>query len=133
MTMELIKITPGKERAKSIVKMASLIEERIKLQERKTMGSLILADYYEVLKELITALLFVDGFKTLSHKDLIDYLSQNYKEFSIHELQLLDDLRVLRNRITYEGFNAPNSYLERNEKAFKQVITKLRSLLKKRL
>jgi len=32
--MELIKITPDKEKASSILKMVSLIKERIKKQER---------------------------------------------------------------------------------------------------
>jgi hypothetical protein len=37
----------------------------------------------------------IDGYKTLSHKDLIDYIKEKYKEFSIRELSVLDDLRVL--------------------------------------
>ena len=64
--MDLIKITPDKE--------------RIKLQDRKRMTALILSDYYEIIKELSTALLLLDGYKTLSHKDLIDYVNTNYKE-----------------------------------------------------
>ncbi len=62
--------------------MISLIEERIKLQNRKRMTALIISDYYEIIKELLTALLLLDGYKTLSHKDLIDYIEKNYKEFS---------------------------------------------------
>ena len=45
--MDLIKITPNTERAKNILAMVSLLESRIKLQDPKTMSSLILADYYE--------------------------------------------------------------------------------------
>ena len=68
------------------------------------MAALIISDYYEIIKEMITAILLLDGCKTLSHKDLIDYLKENYKEITSHELSLLDELRVLRNRIAYEGF-----------------------------
>ena len=131
--MEIIKITPDKQRAKSILNMVYLLEKRIQLQDRKTMNSLILADYYEVIKELITAILFVDGYKTLSHKDLFEYLSNKYKEFSSHEISLLDDLRILRNRIAYEGFNAPSIYLERNEDNFKSIIKKLKNLLENKI
>lgn len=102
--MELIKITPDKEKAKSILKMISLLKERIKKQEKEKMTALIIADYYEIIKELLTAILLVDGYKTLSHKDLIDYLKKKYKEFSSHEISILDELRILRNRISYEGF-----------------------------
>jgi hypothetical protein len=131
--MELIKITPDKEKARSIVKMVSLIKERIKIQERDKMAALIIADYYEIIKELITAILLIDGYKTLSHKDLIDYLKEKYKEFSIHEISVLDDLRVLRNRIAYEGFFIEPSYLERNEPLFKEIIRKLENLIERKL
>jgi hypothetical protein len=131
--MELIKITPDKEKARSIVKMVSLIKERIKKQERDKMAALIIADYYEIIKELITAILLIDGYKTLSHKDLIDYIKEKYKEFSIHEISVLDDLRVLRNRIAYEGFFIEPSYLERNEPLFKEIIRKLENLIERKL
>jgi len=131
--MELIKITPDKEKARSILKMVSLIKERIKKQERDKMAALIIADYYEIIKELITAILLIDGYKTLSHKDLIDYLKEKYKEFSIRELSVLDDLRVLRNRIAYEGFFIEPSYLERNEPLFKEMIRKLENLIERKL
>jgi len=131
--MELIKITPDKEKARSILKMVSLIKERIKKQERDKMAALIIADYYEIIKELITAILLIDGYKTLSHKDLIDYIKEKYKEFSIRELSVLDDLRVLRNRIAYEGFFIEPSYLERNEPLFKEIIGKLENLIERKL
>jgi len=131
--MDLIKITPDKERARNILSMISLIEERIKLQNAEKMTALILSDYYEITKELITAILLVDGYKTLSHKDLIDYIKENYKEFSQHEISVLGDLRVLRNRIAYEGFQIEKSYLNRNEDLFKSIILKLKKTLEKRI
>lgn len=130
--MDLIKIARDNEKAKSIIKMVSLIEERIKTQDKDKLAALIVADYYEVIKELITALLLTEGYKTLSHKDLIDYL-KNYKEFNHFELAILDDLRVLRNRITYDGFFVESSYLKRNEENIKKIIDKLKGLLNKKL
>jgi len=126
--MDLIKITPDNEKARSILKMTELIEERINNQDRKKMGALITADYYEILKELITAVLLMDGYKTLIHRDLIEYLREKYKEFSSYELSFLDDLRVLRNRISYEGFFIEPSYLGRNESLLKSLILKLKKL-----
>lgn len=131
--MELIKITPDKEKARNILKMISLIEERIKLQDKKKMAALIIADYYEVIKELITAILLIDGYKTLSHKDLVDYLKEKYSEFSMNEITILDDLRILRNRIAYEGFFTEPSYLIRNESLFKMIIQKLNALIEGKL
>lgn len=127
--MDLIKITPDKEKAINISKMVSLIEERIKTQDRKKMAALIIADYYEIIKELITAILLTDGYKTLSHKDLIDYLKEEHSDFTAHEISNLDDLRILRNRVAYEGFFIEPSYLNRNELLFKTIIQKLKNLV----
>lgn len=123
---------PDKEKARSILKMTSLIEERIKIQNRKKMAALIIADYYEMIKELITAILLLDGYKTLSHKDLIDYIGK-YHEFSSYEISILDDLRILRNRIAYEGFFVDFSYLDKNEHLFKEIIKKLKDFVNKRV
>ena len=131
--MDLTKITPDKERAKSILKMVKLIEERIKLQDKKKMAALILSDYYEIIKELLTALLLLDGYKTLSHKDLIDYINLNYKEFTEHEISFMHNLRVMRNRIVYEGLFVENTYLERNEKNIKNIVKKLKEVIKTKL
>ena len=131
--MNLIKITPDKERVRSILKMISLIEERIKLQNKPKMAALVLADYYEVIKELLTALLLIDGYKTLSHKDLIDYLEEYYNNFNKHEIVFMHDLRAMRNRIIYEGLFVDLSYLERNKTSIKKIIEKLKNLIKNKL
>lgn len=124
--MDLIKITPNKERVKSILKMINLLEERIKSQNKDKFYSLILSDYYEIIKELITAVLLSDGFKTFSHKDLIDYLKINYKHFDNYELEIIDKLRILRNRIIYEGFEGEPSHLKNNVYLYIQIISKLK-------
>ncbi len=131
--MDLIKITPDKQKAKSILKMVSLIEERIRTQDRERMAALIVSDYYEILKELITAILLIDGYKTLSHKDLVDYLKEKYTKFSTNEISNLSDLRMLRNRITYEGYFVEPSYLKRNELLFKTLISKLKIVIGEKL
>lgn len=127
--MELIKITPDKEKANSILNMSALIEKRIKLQDRQKMAALIVADYYEIIKELITVLLLVDGYKTLSHKNLVSYLESNYSVFTDDEIVFLNNLRILRNRIAYEGFSVEKSYLTRREKYFIKIIGKLKKLV----
>lgn len=127
--MDLIKISPDKERAISIFKMTSLLEERIKSQNKSKMAVLIVSDYYEIIKELITAILLTEGYKTLSHKDLIDYLKDKYSQFTANEISILDDLRILRNKITYEGFLIEVPYLNRNEHLFKDIINKLKDIL----
>lgn len=132
--MDLIRISPDKEKARNILKMVSLLKERVnKEKEKEKMTALVIVDYYEMLKELITALLLIDGYKTLSHKDLIEYLKEREKEFDTGEISVLDDLRVLRNRVAYEGFMIEPSYLIRNENLFKGLIKRLGELVENRL
>ena len=111
-----------------MLRMVLLIEERIKKENRERFVSLIICDYYEIIKELITSILLIDGYKALSHKDLIDYLGENYKEINEKEIDLIDNLRIFRNRISYEGFEIDKDYLTRNESGYIQIIKKLKDL-----
>lgn len=131
--MELIRITADKEKARNILKMVSLIEERMMKQDRKKMAALIISDYYEIIKEIITAILLIEGYKTLSQKDLIEYIKLNHKKCTMHEISILDNLRVMRNRVAYEGFFIEPSYLDRNEASFRIIIGKLKNLTEKKL
>lgn len=125
--MELIKVTPNQERARSILHMVSLLEERITLQNKEKMAALVTVDYYEIIKELLTAVLLLEGYKTLSHKDLFEYVQEKHgKMFDRQEMLLLDELRVLRNRVSYEGFEIHPSYIKRNENKLKEIIQKLK-------
>lgn len=131
--MNLIKITKDKERVKQILEMVNLIEDRIKIQNKIKFASLILSDYYEIIKELITGLVLVEGYKILSHKELIDYLKLKPQIFEVKEIASIDKLRILRNRIMYEGKGIPLSYLISNEPYYVKIIKKLKSLIKERL
>ncbi len=130
---KVLKISPDFERAKSILKMTELIEKRINIQPEDTFSALILADYYEVIKELITAIMFIDGYKTLSHVKLFAYLKKNYDNFSEFEVELMNQLRILRNKICYEGFLSQEGILEMNENDYKKIILKLKNIVKNKL
>ena len=94
----IFRIEKSVNRADSLKKMS---EERLEDIKSETKTYKIIEEYYEIIKELITALMYADGFKTLSHKSLIYYLEKNYKEFDKGEIILIDGLRKLRNNITY--------------------------------
>jgi len=71
MSEEIFTISKNLIRAKALKEMA---EERLEDIKREEKVYKIVEQYYEVIKELITALMYCDGFKTLSHKMLIFYL-----------------------------------------------------------
>ncbi len=129
-----MKIKPDKERARSLVKLAILRYKKIKTFDEEKESSLIIEGYYETAKELITAILFIDGYKTLSHKDLIEYLSLNFKiNFSVLEISLLDQLRKLRNNIVYYGVFVEPSFVKRNSKHISNLISILFDICDKKL
>ncbi len=93
-------------------------------------------EYYEVIRELITVILLLDGYKTHgegAHKKLIEYMEKNYAEFRGHEISLIDDLRLIRNKIAYNGFFVTDDYLDRKRQEILTLIDKLRIIIYKKL
>ena len=126
MSEEIFKVTPNTIRATALLKMA---KDRLGDISKETKTYKIIEQYYEVIKELITAIMYADGFKTLSHKSLIYYIQQNYKEFTKEETILADELRKLRNNIVYYGQTIDKSFLINKEKLIIQIINKLIKLV----
>lgn len=124
----VLKVSPDKEKAKNLFKMIQSILERIENTDKKKFTSLIVSDYYEVIKELITAILIAEGIKTLSHKRLIEE-TREFKEINEWEYYLMDEFRIVRNKINYDGFFIEYDFLERKEKNIKLLIKKLSKIL----
>ncbi len=132
----LIKTAPDREKAKSILKMVETTLEMIETIDSNKFTSHVVKEYYEVLRELISVILLLDGYKTQgegAHKKLIEYLEKNYGDFRGYEISLIDDLRVIRNKIAYNGFFVQDDYLERKRKDILILIEKLRVIIYKKL
>jgi hypothetical protein len=84
--------------------------------------------YYEIIKELVGAVLILDGLKAVgeyAHKDAIDYL-KNYKEFSEKDIFFMNDLRIKRNNSSYEGKKIDPSYLKNKKNIITEIIERLK-------
>lgn len=90
-------------------------------------------EYYEIIKELITSLMYIDGFKTLSHKLLVEYLFKNYNQFDKEEFIIADELRILRNNILYYGQKVDSVFLKNRESQIKKIIAKLIKICEEKL
>lgn len=127
----IIKIQPDIERAKSILNLLKEREDITKTLNHQNFPATILENYYEIIKELITALMYIKGLKTTGeggHIETIDFL-KNYKEFSEYELNILQELRTKRHGSQYYGKIPPPEFLAQNETAFKETIIKLKSII----
>lgn len=125
----LVKVTPDKERARSITKMVDTTLELVKTVDADRFSSNVVKDYYDVIREMLSIILLLDGLKTQgegAHKKLIEYVGRAYTLLTEHELSLIDDLRIVRNKIAYDGFFVPPDYLPRNKKAIETITDTLR-------
>jgi len=131
----IIKATPDKEKVKSMLNLINDREEFLSLVNTEKFPTIASEGYYEIIKELATALLLLDGLKSIgekAHKELIDYLS-NYEDISKEEIVLIDDLRIKRNKSSYEGKSIEKSYLENKKDRLLNIIKKLKRLVDNKL
>ena len=80
--------------------------------------------YYDIIKELIFAHLYRNGYNCTNHLCLIAYLKEKIEDFDF-EIQKINELRKVRNEINYRGLTIKKDYLNRNELEFKNIIKRL--------
>lgn len=130
----IIKITPDKEKASSLFQMAESKEDFVNKTMKLSSPNILAENYYEIIKELSTAIALIDGFKAVgenAHKEIIDFMS-NYK-LEQSEIELINDLRIKRNKSLYEGKQIDSSYIENKQHDILKVIQRLKSVLKDKL
>jgi len=109
-----------------------MAQERLELA--KTIPSsqpyLIIEAYYEIIKELLTAIMYIDGYKTLSHVQLIDFFSNNYEN---KWKWLMNELRKLRVSIVYSGKRISGEFLVNHGDRINEMIIQLLRLVEGKL
>ncbi len=129
---EIFRIKRDKERAKDLFDIS---KDRIDFLETISRDRIykLIEEYYEVIKELLTAIMYLDGYKTLSHIKLIDYFYENYRDLTSEEIKIVDILRKFRIGIIYYGKKVSEDFLINNENKIKDIIKRLSSLVGKKL
>ena len=130
---QVIKTAIDKEKAKSLYLKLKERKEAVKFLEPLRFTSIVIENYYEIIKESLTALMALDGYKSLSHEILISYLKKLHKEFLEHEVVFIDEMRKLRNKINYDGFKVRPQYYEMNKENILKIIEKLDKILERKL
>lgn len=131
---QVSKIRPDKEKSKSLLEMIALREKSISIMKSSEMATLVIEAYYEIIKELITAIMSADGWKTVSHEMLIAYIAKFYsKDFSDEDLYVIDQLRKTRNDISYRGVIIKSDYLSRREDEVIKIIQKTKVIVQKKI
>jgi len=121
------KVEIDKPQIMSIIETA---ESRLNFLRRSKVTSetvsFVIEGYYEVIKELLTALLLKNGFRSKNHQCLISFFYHNYKEYEL-EANLILRLSFLRNRLNYYGEKITLDYY--NKDKFENIINVIKNLL----
>jgi len=104
--------------------------KQVKLDEET--ASIIAEDYYEIIKELLTALLLLNGKKSDNHECLITFFKKIYPEKE-YETIVIYELKRIRNAIDYEGIFVREDYVERNKLEFLHIIDFLNKEIEEKL
>ncbi|MBI2137872.1 DNA damage-inducible protein D [Candidatus Woesearchaeota archaeon] len=121
-----------------------LIEQRISLVERlyarqrlvkgakidDETASIIATDYYEIINELLVALLLKDGLKSDNHECPISFFKKHFPEYG-YEAEAIHQLKNVRNRATYDRVFVKKEYAINNKLEFEGIIRTLYGLLEK--
>src|SRR3989344_2932651 len=123
------KISIDKDKISSILKMC---DARFRFVEKQDIddetASIITEDYYEIIKELLIALLLKNGLKSDNHECLISYFKEKHPEYE-YELNIIYELKNIRNRISYDGIFVKKEYLVKNTLELKNIIKVLKELV----
>ncbi len=116
------------ERSRQMLQMANLRLEFWNKKVDEKFIALKVEAYYDIIKELIFAHIYKNGYNCTNHLCLIAYLKEKIQDFDF-EIQKIDELRKVRNEINYRGLTIKKDYLERNELEFKNIIKRLKEEL----
>ncbi len=121
-----------REKIESVMETA---EARLKflksLQADNDNVSFIVEGYYEVIKELLVALLLSKGLRSKNHQCLISYFYHKYQEYEA-EAYLIAQMSYLRNRLDYYGEGIDFAFYDKNKEEFDKVVELLKKLNSKK-
>ncbi len=115
--------------------LADTAEKRLEyvksMQVNKENASFAVEGYYEVIKELLTALLLSNGMRSGNHQCLISFFYNKYKDYEA-EAYLISQMSYLRNRLEYYGELIDFEFYDKNKEEFESVIKLLKVLIKRK-
>jgi uncharacterized protein (UPF0332 family) len=127
------KVQIDKNKIKSIIKAAEkrqIIIDKIGIDKETV--SFVVENYYEIIKELLVALLLSNGIKSSNHQCLISYFYKNYPELESYA-HLISEMSFLRNRLNYYGELIDYSFYDKNKDKIIKIILKFKENIKKLL
>ena len=123
-------VYPDPARINSILDLAKErwdFARSISLTEKNV--SFIFDEYYEVIKELLVALMLKRGMRSGNHQCLFAFFAKDFPNYE-SEVNTISQMSFLRNRLEYYGERVDYTYFRENYKSFDEIVTLLFKLLK---
>ncbi len=119
------------EKIKSLIKLSLNRFNFIKsIDVNSSNVSFIVENYYEVIKELLIALLLKNGLKSQNHQCLITYFYKNYQGYEF-QANLILQMSYLRNRLEYYGESIDLGFYNKYKEDFVSIIELIKNLIEK--
>jgi uncharacterized protein (UPF0332 family) len=122
-TNSSVKITPNREKAKSLIETAEGRLKVISKEINEKTVNYIFEDYYASVSEVLHALVILEGYRVDNHICLGYYLRDILKKENLY--RLFDDCRFKRNSLVYYGrrmdFETAKDATKKAEKLFKEL------------
>ena len=117
------------DKISSIRKMCSIRLKMLNEDKLTDDTAFVIAErYYEIIKELLIALLLKNNMKSDNHECLIAFFKYKYPQYA-SETETIHQLKAVRNRVSYDGIFIKKSYIDRNRLEFQHIIKEINGLL----
>ena len=83
----------------------------------------LIEEYYEIIRELLTASMYNSGFK--NNNQLIEFAKENIKTLTPAEISLIEELRIKRDNLVYYGEIVNSEFLKTRKSAIDWIIEEL--------
>ncbi len=97
-------------------------------QKSREFPSLFLEGHYEIIKELCTAVLALDGWKALDHECLFAYIKSKKDDLEV-DFNYILELKDTRNAIDYRGTRVSHEIWKNNELKITVTINALKEYI----
>ncbi len=124
MNEEIFKVKKDRERAEYLFLRAKDRFEFIPHYPRDKTYKII-EESYESIKELLTSLMYLMGYKTLSHVKLLEFMQEKFHFFDEKESRMVNTLRKFRNGTMYYGEKINADFLDNHFDEIAKLINKL--------
>lgn len=123
------KVSVDTEKISSIIELALERWDFVKnLKANEKNVSFIFDNYYEIIKELLVALMLKQGMRSKNHQCLFTFFNKKYGYDA--EINMIQQMSYLRNRLEYYGERVGYNYYKENYKSFERIIQLILKLLK---